>query len=438
MGQVGNIARTATDLGALVHENYINEVKPWLDHMSGVGQVFGKRGAGPYSLIGEKLVFAAKVNTRQPAMATGGYLPYAHRTTPVNLETTPTRIYERAAIDNFAEQIGKQPGAFEDHMASLMEDFWDGFERAETRHVHGGSSGVVCLANAARSGAGTDQLVVKDGYGIAGAAPTMFLDKGMWVAVLDASASDAVLGAYTISSIDHDTSATTATITFTTSISATIAAGDKLVFCTHTTTGDTNFETEDDKAPLGLVDLLDPGSTATSYLGVTLSSEPRANRIAQASADWGMIEIQEFLAKIEAKGQTQVTPESHVLTMQKGLEIELAKTLLPFQQQNNLGGTLEGGYRTVNIAGHSFVLDSYHIPGVMYAICLEDFHVVDLDGDPDVVALDGSAWSRLPDYDGREMYAKHYVQRFASRRNRSGALTGISNPNHQRYDARPE
>ena len=43
-------------------------------------------------------------------------------------------------------------------------------------------------------------------------------------------------------------------------------------------------------------------------------------------------------------------------------------------------------------------------------------HVVDLDGDKDVVALDGSMWSRLPDYDGRELYAKHYVQRFASRR----------------------
>lgn len=438
--QKAAIARTQANAAGLVHINFVNEVVPWIGKLTGMGQICNNPMPPRYQLVGSRMQFAAEYTYPQPAQSTDGSLPNNVDIWPVELYTTPTRTYQRIAVDNFAEQFAVQPGAYEDFIGRKTTQLMDSFEMWEQRNVHGSSNGTICLANAGRSGGGNDTLVVKDCYGYTGAIrPAQHLEPGMRIAVLDTSAADAVLGAYTISSITYDTSDTTSTIVFTTAISATIAAGDKLVLCTSTTTTDDNFSATSSTTPepLGALDIIDPAASNSSYLGAAEATYLRLKPQRKTSSDFGPQEIIRLLRQIAAKARTEVNPTTHVLSAQGAVEDELAAQLLPFQQMAQLGQVLDGGYQTVRIAGYDFVFDPFHIQSVLYAWCLEDVGWIDLDGDAAVVALDGSAWSRIPDYDGREMYAKKYGQRIANRRNRHGCLTGLSPNNAGSYSAAP-
>lgn len=437
MAKIANVDRAASDISTLVHENYVNEVKPWLDHISPLAGLFNSLGDGGYSLVGEKIQFARDYTYRGGFMGTDGYLPEPEAVDPLELQFTPARLYARSAVDNFLAASAVRPGAYEEFSARLMTQMWDAVERGTTRHIHGGSDATVCTFSSRTS---ATVLVVDAGYGYAGASPAMFLEPGMTLALLDASSSYATIGVAKIDSIDYDTSATTATITFASDIdtSSTGADGDPLVFATTNDSSDSHFVTERNNAPLGLLDIIDPNDDLTAYGGLTESSWQRINPIRRASSDFGHIEIMEFLAEIEAKSNSPVSAQSHVLTMQKGAEIELAKELLGFQQQAELGRTLQGGWQAVRIGQFDVLSDPYHIPDVVYALAPEDLFVVDLDGEPEVWAGDGSPFQRLTDYDGKEWFIRHYVNRFAGRRNNMGALTGVSNPNKQRYAAVPE
>lgn len=442
MAQVANIDRTQANISTLVHTNYVNEVKPWLTHISPLAGLFSEIGPGAYTLIGKELTFAADNKFRGGFMGTDGYIPEPETVDPVNLTTTPARLYASSAVDNFLAALAVKPGAFEDFSARLVDQQWDAVDRGTTFHIHGGSAATKCVVTSRTS---STVVVVEDGYGFDGAQPTMFLDEGMTLAALDATDSYAVLASAKISSIAHNTSATTATITFASTIegSGTIAAGDLLVSATRVVASaaaaaaDSAFVTERSKAPLGLLDIIDPADAQTTYLGLTESSTPRVLPVRRASSDFGFVEIMEFLEEIAAKSNSPVSAQSHVLTMQSGVKIELAKELLPYQQQAQLGRTLQGGWQTVRVGEFDLLTDMYHVPDVVYAICPEDVHVVDLDGEPAVWAGDGSEFQRMTDYDGKQWFIRHYTQRFASRRNRLGALTGVVNPNKERYSAQP-
>lgn len=440
MAKVANIDRTTTNISTLVHENYVNEVKPWLAHNSPLAGLFSQIGDGGYSLIGKKLVIAADNSYRMGFMGTDGYIPEPVAVDPVNLEFTPARLYASGAVDNFLAALAVKPGAFEQFTDRLTDQMMNAVERGTSFHIHGGSAATLCLVSSRSS---ATVVVVKDGFGVTGVSPTMFMEPGMICASLDADGALAVLGAAAVSSIARRTTATataqTDTVTFASSIEGggTIAAGDVIVQATSGTTTDAHFVTERSKAPLGLLDIIDPADALTTYGAATESSTPRINPYRTASSDFGFVEIMEFLAAIGASSNSAVSAQSHVLTMQEGVKIELAKELLPYQQQNQLGRELNGGWKTVRIADFDLLSDPNHLPFVMYALCPEDLHVVDLDGEPEVWAGDGNQFQRMTDYDGKQWFLRHYVQRFASRRNRLGALTGISNANFNKYAAQP-
>ncbi len=428
--------QSVSDIGALVYENFKGKVKPWLDVIDAMAALFGQLGPGEYSLQGEKLVFAADDKYAGMAMATNGYLPGSQHATNITLETTPARMYVRRIVDNFTVARASGEATFENFMTRIMRQMWEAFERATIRHIHGSSTATVCTVHTRTSGT---VFVVQNGYGYTGATPGLFLEPGMWLALLDVSVSYTVLGVARITGIDHTTSASTATITFLSTIDngAAAVAGDVFVFCTSTDSTDDWFVTERSNAPLGLLDLLDPSNANTSYLGVTESSSPRIEPIRRASSDWGEFEFMEWIAEIEAKSNSEVSPSSHVFTLHPGVLLELAKTLIPYTQIMGKGQELTGGWTTVQIGGHDFVKTGYHVQDVVYAICKEDAHVVDLDGEASIWDGDGSQFRRLANYDGKEWFAKHYGQRFFSRRNRSGCLTSVTNPNYQKYSTIP-
>lgn len=426
---------TLSDVGGLVHENFKGKVQPHLEHMGPTLSLFQKAGPGEYTITGEKLVFAGDVTYAGGALATSGELPDHQYIDPVNFETTPTRSYVRRAVDNFNVQRFQGDGTFESFIGRVMEQMWDAFERMQNRHVHGASTGVVAKVSSRTS---ATVIVLKDGYGHAGANPCMFLEPGMILAWLDATNSFAVGGWGTISSIDYSAN----TVTFGASIengtsTPTIAANDLFVFPTTLDDSKDYFKTEYGLAPLGLQDLIDPASANSSYLGVTEATYPRVKPVRRASSDFGEVEIMEFVTEIFSKSQSPVTPSSHTMVAQPAAVIELAKTLIPYTQLNGKGKELPGGWTTVKIGGHDFVEDPYQVPDVIYALCMEDLRVIDLDGDAKIWSGDGSEFSRLADFDGREWYAYHFVQRLLKRRNRCGALTGITVSNSSRYDPTP-
>ncbi|KKL20601.1 hypothetical protein LCGC14_2453820, partial [marine sediment metagenome] len=51
---------------------------------------------------------------------------------------------------------------------------------------------------------------------------------------------------------------------------------------------------------------------------------------------------------------------------------------------------------------------------------------INLGGDADYWGEDGSMWSRLSDYDGKEAWVVDYIQTFCNHRGANGALTGIT------------
>ena len=434
MSQQGNVDTIST-VGNLVFENYKGRVQPHLEHMGPVLSIFQQMGPGEYSLQGEKLVFAGDVTYSGGAMATDGWLPDHQYIDPVNFETTPTRSYVRRAVDNFIVARASGEAVFEDFIGRVMEQMWDAFERTQNRHVHGSSTGYVCMTNTRTSNA---ILVMDDGYGYTGTSPLMFVEPGMTMAWLDADNALAVGGSGVVESVVYSTN----TVTFAASVengsgTPTIAANDPWVFATTSPYSATHFATEYTNAPLGLINLIDPASAVASYLGVSETTYPRVKPVRVTSATFDEVEIMELWKEIFAKSQSPVTASTHVNTLQPGVLIELAKTLLPYTQIQTKGDTLPGGWDTVIIAGQTFVEDPYHLPTVMYTICKEDCRVIDLDGDPQIWAGDGSEFARIADFDGREWFAKHYVQRIMTRRNRSGALIGLPNTNAANYSPEP-
>lgn len=431
MSQVSAIDRTVAQVGTVIHENYVNKVWPLVEMVDPFVAMFTEADGG-FDLVGEKLVGAYQHDFSGGFIGTGGYIPDSEKAGRVRWETTPTRLYIRRAVDRFMAKRATKPGAFEDYIGAIMAEQVDAIKRGQARHIHGSNSGTVCTFVSRTS---ATVLVVDAGYGVAGVQPTMFVQPGMTMALLDANDSYAVIGAAVVTAVAHTTSSTTATITFATDIdtSSTGADGDPLVFCTTADESATRFETERSNAPNGLLDIIDPSDSLSAFMGITEASYPRFNPIRRASVNFGHIEIMEFLAEIAAKSTSEVNTQTHVITMQEGVKIELAKGLLPYQQQDQLGRELRGGWKSVNIAGFNAVTSNYHLPEVLYAICPEEIVVANLDGDPSTFAEDGSERSRLADYDGYEWFVSHYVQRWCLRRNRLGALTGISNTNASRY-----
>lgn len=438
--QVSNVDAIA-DLGGLVHEIFVNDVKEGVMANSPVSQLFqdAGEGTGPgqYSNIGgSKLVGSTQLNYSGGALGTGGALPDHEYADPNRWETTPGRFYVRRAIDNFTELRAQGEGSFDPGglIGRIFDQMWDAFSRLRIRSAIGDADGVIAKV-ATRVSA--TEITLKDGYGHAGTDPLMHLEPGMVIAWIDVSAANAVGGAARIDTIPADD---TKTVTFVTDFDVAgtlVAAEDLIVFCTTDDIAADYFDTEFGNQKNGIMQLIDPDENFTTVLGLAEATAPRWRPFREASAAFGHIEVTEHWRKMRAKSTSPVGPSTHVAIAQGAVVAELARSLVGFQQQQSLGRTFEGGYQAVRIAGMDFVEDDWFLHDVMVTMCIEDLYNVDLGGEADVYSEDGSQFSRLEDFDAKEWYAREYGQFFTDRRNRHGALTGISLPNTDGDDFSP-
>jgi len=423
VGKVGSIS--GNDYTGLLHEVYAGKVKPAIRATSPTLQLFQDLGPGEYRIDGEKLVGSTDLRYSGQAMHTTGYLPDHIEHDAVEWQITPVRAYRRGAIDNFVQaRGGAGPGSFGDVLTRLFDQCFDAFKRMKIRNAVGGSSGVVCVTSSRTS---ATVVVMKDGYNHVGTSPLMHLQPAMIMAWLDATNAYAVGGSGTISSI----APTTDTVTFTASIengsgTPTIAAGDLWVFATTTLYSTDYFGTEYNVARQGLLNIVDPDANDTTTLNISTSTYPAWSPYRVASSTFDHIEITEFADQLAAQSTEPVTPQSHVALTSGAVRAELARTLEGHQQQMNLGRQFEGGYRAVNIGGQDIVADPYQLHDVLYLLCLDNLYNVDIGGPEDFYDEDGSMFSRLAGFDGKEWYLAEYGNTVYDRRNRHGALTGIA------------
>jgi len=216
-----------------------------------------------------------------------------------------------------------------------------------------------------------------------------------------------------------------------------VAANDLIVMATTPNIATDYFTSEYTNAPNGLMNIVDPDASASTVFNIAEGTYPRWKPYRKASSSFDHIEVTEHFRKLRAKSTSPVGPSTHVCVAQGAVVAELARTLVGFQQQTQLGRTFEGGYQAVRIANMDFIEDDWQLHDVLYTLSVEDLFTVDLDGEADYFAEDGSQFSRLADFDGKEWYVKSYMQSFSDRRNRHAALTGISLANVTAADFSP-
>lgn len=426
-----------TDIGDLLHENYMGKIKPHFKIMDPLLTLFKTVGNGGYTLTGKKLVLKIQTKRRGGAMGTDGTLPNHQYAGPTQLETTPGRFYVRGAIDNFMEAVSDGPGSSENLLTDINRQIWDAFEEMQIRHLHGSSAATVCVVDVRTS---ATVVSVKDGHGYVGQDPTQFIETGnvMWLAALDASAAFAVLGAAYVSDVDYDTKV----LTFASSIegAGTIATGDLLVMSTTPVTTDDHFLTERGRAKLGFLDHIDPLEANTSYLTIAEADEPRFKpyRVDHGGVAITELAFMKFVKQLGASSTSPVNPSTHTMSTHPGIVMALAEDIMGNATLNlPKGKVLEGGWETVRIGGHDFLETGYHIWDAIYAHPMDDYRSVDLDGEARVWQGDGNQFSRISDFDGKEWFVRHYGQDFVERRNRIGVMHSIANADASLYSNSP-
>ena len=431
--QQGNVQGLANITG-LVHEIFVGDVLPSVRWESVTAQMFMNASEGDYRYDGESLNGATDLLRPHGGVATDGMLPDSVHTDAANWQTTPVRRYVRRAVDNFTEAAAvKGPGSFADFGTRMFDQMWGAFRLMEIRHSIGTSDGTLCKVSSRTS---STVFVVKDGYGHADTNPCMLLDEGMIIGWIDVNDSNNEAGAAKISSIAYSTNTVTIDSAATWEPGNNLAANDLIVAATTNNISTDYFDTEFQNAKNGMLDIVDPDGNNTTVFNISQSTYPRWKPYRVASSTFDHIEVTEFFRKLAAKSTFPVGPDSHTCVLAGGAYAELARSLIGFQQQQNLGKKLEGGYQTLSIAGMDFAIDDYQLHDVMYAVCNEDLYTISL-VEAGYFDEDGSMYERISDYDGKSWFVRDYCNSFSPRRNRHGVLTGITLPNVTADDFTP-
>lgn len=440
LGSQSTETQAITDLSGLAHEIFTNEVKWQVLAESVTAQLFNRaESRQDYDVRGEKLVGAAQLEYSNGAMATTGFLPDHIFQDAVNWEVTPIRRYRRIARDPFVNARVQGPGAFSDFVDELFNQLWDSWGRMEIRHAIGDSRGYVALVSSRTS---QTVVVLKDGYDHTGTNPLLHVEPGgTTLAWLDASNSLAVGGAAKVSAVTYSSK----TVTFGSNFddgSTTVAANDPVVMATTDSTTAAHFGTEHNNAPHGVMEIVDPDSNFSTVFAISESSHARWEPLKEASSTFDQFELAEHWRALRAYSNAPVNMRTHVVLTQAAPMAELARTLAPYQQMQQLGQTFDGGYQAVRVAflggePMDFAVDDYFLHDVIITLKTECLYRADLEGDADFYDNDGSMWSRLQDEDKEEAFVRQYMQTWADRRNGNGALTGITLTNVDADDFSP-
>ena len=423
--QAGNAA-LMSELTGLTHDIFVGRVVNNVRRESKVAMLFQDAEPGEYRLEGQNMVFAVDLQYKTGALATDGNIPDHVQLDAVQGKITPIRRYARIAIDNLVERRASGPGAFDDLSDRIFDKLWDSWASMEIRHAIGGSNGVICKCSSRTS---STVFVVKDAYGLVGTNPLIHLAEGSIIAWYDVSASK-IGGAGTVTSTGLAYTTNTVTVTtaqtWETDVGNTLAANDTIFFATTPGTTKDYFTAERNLAPNGLGTIVDPAADNTTVHNISESTYERWKPYRVGSTTFDHVELTEHWLSLEQKRGFAVSPDIDVVCAYPSAVAQLARSLLGFQQQAYTGGELAGGYQKVTVSGIPIVSDGFFYKDVAMTICREMLYRVNLGGDADFWGEDGSMWSRIADFDGKDAFVVDYLNTFGIHRGANGALTGIT------------
>lgn len=422
LGSQASNVELMSALTGLTHDIFVGRVRNNVRRESATADLFQDLGPGEFRLEGQNCVFATDLRFKTGAVATDGKIPDYTGMDAVQGKITPIRRYARIALDNLVERQASGPGAFDDISDRIFDHLWDSWKSMEIRQSIGASSGLVGVVESRTS---STVFVIKDAYGNVGTDPISNIAEGSILCWYDLTATAGIDGAGRVASIDYSTRTITMDSAATWEPGDQLAANDLIYFASAPSISADNFVAERNLAPNGLGTIVDPAAALSTVFDIAEANYPRWKPFRKASVTCDHMEFQEFWLKLAAKRGFPVTPATDVVVTYPAVVAQVARSLMGYQQQAYTGGDLNGGYAKVHVGGIPFTEDSFFYHNVAMTLYKEALNRVTLGGDADFWAEDGSMWSRIADYDGKDAHVVEYMNYVSPQRGAHGALTGI-------------
>ena len=387
------------------------------------------RSGGPRNMRwgGNNVFF--DVVTGRPAGATfsaSGYFPPDTTATEVQANVGIVRAYTTRQVDGLAF-VGTQSkdAAFTTIASKTMEEIKDASMLLMQQALHNKADGVVALIGTVTS---TTVIIVSSPYGIASSGQgSLLLSVGDYIAVLDTSASDAVLGRAAITAITN--SGDNATLTIGTAITG-MAATDKIV---KATASDTSFN----GAMNGLISITNRANGYASLHNIsnaTYSIWDATRMVAGTDTPDATqpteSDIWDLIQKIAGRSgkDANVKPKDFLLMTTPGLAKKLMESMVAQRRftAGEFGTTIKGGYKAIEICGIPCVTDYYVPAGTIYLLHIPSLSWVDAK-DWGFVEFEGAGpWRWLSGRDAFETTYGWYGNLACLARNAHGSITGYT------------
>ena len=387
------------------------------------------RSGGPRNMRwgGNNVFF--DVVTGRPAGATfsaSGYFPPDTTATEVQANVGIVRAYTTRQVDGLAF-VGTQSkdAAFTTIASKTMEEIKDASMLLMQQALHNKADGVVALIGTVTS---TTVIIVSSPYGIASSGQgSLLLSVGDYIAVLDTSASDAVLGRAAITAITN--SGDNATLTLGTAIAG-MAATDKIV---KATASDTSFN----GAMNGLISITNRANAYPSLHNITNATYSiwDATRMVAGTDTPDATQptesdIWDLIQKIAGRSgkDANVKPKDFLLMTTPGLAKKLMESMVAQRRftAGEFGTTIKGGYKAIEICGIPCVTDYYVPAGTIYLLHIPSLSWVDAK-DWGFVEFEGAGpWRWLSGRDAFETTYGWYGNLACLARNAHGSITGYT------------
>lgn len=409
-----------------VYQNLRVKAFPVMDPIVAQIKKQGPGGARNFRWGGNGVIWDMVVD--RPVGATysqRGFFPPHAQVTERQASAGIKRLYVTREIDGLLPVATEDTkAAYKRIAAKVVEEAKDAYKLQMAETIHGDGTAVKALVTAVNS---TTEIEVSSPYGVSGAGEGgLHLAKGMYLAVLDASVANAVLGKATVSAVVND--GDTATLTLDTAVAG-MAAGDKLV---PATTSDTAFEA----APDGLIKMTNRGGNYVTANGLSCTDWPHLAPVRMVAGtdtpDVGQpteSDLWRLFTKVKGKSGKDATqkPKEFLLVTTPGLALKLAETFYG-QRGYTMAQrtTLHGGFEAITINGVAVISDFMCPAGTVYLIHLPSLAMIDAKDFGQVGYNDANVWRPIS---GRDAYQTSWSQFFniaATQRNTLGSIVGYA------------
>jgi hypothetical protein len=355
-----------------------------------------------------------------------GYFPPDTTASEVQGNVGVVRAYTTRQIDGLAF-VGTQSkdAAFTTIATKTMEEIKEASQILMQQALHNKADGVVAIIGTAST---TTSIIVSSPYGVSGAGQGgLLLSVGDYIAVLDTSASDAVLGRSSITAISN--SGDNATLTLGTAISG-MAATDKIV---KATASDTSFNS----AMNGLINITNRGNGYASLHNISNATYAIWDAIRMvAGTDTPDVnqptedDIWVLIQRIAGRSgkDAQLRPKEFLLMTTPGLGQKLMQSFVAQRRfdSNGFDTTIKGGYKALNVCGIPMVTDYYVPAGTIYLLHIPSLAWVDAK-DWGFVEFEGAGpWRWIQGRDAFETTYAWYGNMACLARNAHGSITGYT------------